>query len=58
MIDTTVFLLGGCFGGALVWHFKTWFITFAQGAEAALVKAKAEVASLEAKISAAKAAVK
>lgn len=56
-IDLTVFFVGGCFGGALVWHFKTFFVTFSHGAEVALKDMKAEVAALEAKIAAAKAAL-
>jgi len=51
MIDILVFLVGGMFGGALVWHFKTWFQSFWRSSSAI-------AADLEAKAAALKAAVK
>jgi hypothetical protein len=51
IIDYFVFLLGGLVGGALVWHFKTWFQSFWRSSSAI-------AADLEAKAAALKAAVK
>lgn len=58
LIDIPVFFFGGCFGGALVWHFKTWFSSFWTSAEAIAAKLKAEAAAIETKAAAVKAAVK
>lgn len=58
MIDIVWFWAGGFLGGALVWHFKTNFVAWGRGIDAAITSAKADVASLEAKAAAVKAAVK
>jgi len=47
-----------CAGGALVWHYKERFQTWWRGAEATAANLKADAAALEAKLAAAKAAVK
>jgi hypothetical protein len=63
-ISFTLFA-GGCMGGALIWHFKEFFVSagrrfvsWFRGAQYMAAKAQADVAVLEAKLAAAKAAVK
>lgn len=58
--------IGGLAGGALVWHFKDNFfvpagrkiVSWFKGAQYLVAKAQEDLAKLEAKISAAKAAIK
>ena len=62
--DWFAFSIGGFVGGAIVWHFQPWFVavgrkfvSWFKGAEYMASVAKADVAALEAKLTAAKAAV-
>ena len=56
--------VGGVAGGALVWHFKDWFVaagrkvvSWFKGAQYLAAKAQADVTALTQKLEAAKAAV-
>lgn len=57
--------IGGLAGGALVWHFKDFFVSagrkfvsWFKGAQYLAAKAQADAVALEAKLAAAKAAIK
>lgn len=61
--EVALFMLGGCFGGALVWHYKDKLVmagrkavSLFRGAQYLADKAKADAVTLESKLAAAKAA--
>ena len=58
LIDIPVFFFGGCFGGAIVWHFKASMQNWWHGGEAFAKKLEAQAAALSAKAAAVRAAVK
>jgi hypothetical protein len=58
IIDIFVFFFGGCFGGALVWHFKDRLIAWYHGSEAFAKKLEAQAAALQAKANSVRAALK
>jgi hypothetical protein len=58
IIDIFVFFFGGCFGGALVWHFKDRLIAWYHGGEAFALKLEAQAKALQNKANAVRAAIK
>lgn len=50
VVDTFVFFLGGCFGGAVVWHCKPFLQTFWRSAQSAKATLSSEILAIQAKL--------